>query len=139
METFEQRLKRCVTQLDLEIVGWLAVSFQNSYASEIEGARTEKLYLSVYLLTHAVMQIISENMFDLTGVDGTKSFLSHYIDGADNDKKFSPVADEIHSLRNVLAHQAYSSLQHRVEMFQYPDLLSMPLLGERSQLHHTLA
>jgi hypothetical protein len=85
------------------------------------------------------MQMVSENMFDLTGLDGTKFFLSHYVDGADNDKKLSLVAGEIHSLRNVLAHQGYSSLQHRVEMFQYPDLLSMPLLRERSQLHHTLA
>jgi hypothetical protein len=85
------------------------------------------------------MQMVSENMFDLTGLDGTKSFLSHYVDGADNDRKFSLVADEIHSLRNVLAHQGYSSLQHRVETFQYPNLLSMLLHRERSQPHHTLA
>ncbi len=117
METFEQRLKRYVTQPDLEIFGWLAVSLQNSYALEIKGARTKQLYLSVYLLTHAVMQMVSENMFELTGLDGTRFFLSHYVDGADNDKKFSLVADEIHSLRNVLAHQGYSSLQHRVEYF----------------------
>jgi len=117
METFEQRLKRYVTQSDLDMLGWLAVNFQNSYAREIKVARTKKLYLSVYLLTHAVMQRVSENMFDLTGLDGTKFFLSHYVDGADNDKKFSLVADEIHSLRNILAHQGYSSLQHRVEYF----------------------
>lgn len=117
METFEQRLKRYVTQNDLEIFGWLAVMLQNSYAIEIRRASAKQLYLSVYLLTHAVIQMVSENMFDLSGIDGTKFFLSHYVDGADNDKKFSLVADEIHSVRNVLAHQGYSSLQHRVEYF----------------------
>ena len=91
--------------------------FQNSYALEIKDARTKKLYLSVYLLTHAVMQMVSENMFDLAGIDGTKFFLSHYVDGADNDKRFSLVSDDIHSVRNVLAHQGYSSLQHKVEYF----------------------
>ena len=115
METFEQRLKRYVTQSDLEIFGWLAVNFQNSYALEIKNARVKQLYLSVYLLTHAVMQMVTENMFDLAGLDGTRFFLSHYVDGADNDKKFSLIADDIHSVRNVLAHQGYSSLQHRVE------------------------
>ena len=117
METFQQRLKRYVTQPDLEIFGWMAVYLQNSYLVEIEAARTKQLYLSVYLLAHAVTQMVSENMFDIVGVDGTKFFLSHYVDGADNDKKFSLVTDEIHSVRNVLAHQGYSSLQHRVEYF----------------------
>ena len=39
------------------------------------------------------------------------------MDGAAADKRFSLIADDIHSARNVLAHQGYSSLQHRVEYF----------------------
>jgi hypothetical protein len=33
------------------------------------------------------------------------------------DIKFSSITDEIHDARNVMAHQGYSSLQHRVEYF----------------------
>ena len=38
METFDQRLKRYVTESGLGIFGWLAVMFQNSYALEIKNA-----------------------------------------------------------------------------------------------------
>jgi hypothetical protein len=65
------------------------------------------------------MQTVSEAMFDLKGLDSTRFFLSHYVDGADADKKFSAIADEIHVARNVLAHQGYSSLQHQVEYFSF--------------------
>ena len=95
----------------------MALYLQNSYLVEIKAARTKHLYLSVYLLTHAVIQMVSESMFDILGLDGTKFFLSHYVDGTDNDKRFSLVTDEIHNVRNVLAHQGYSSLQHKVEYF----------------------
>src|SRR5262245_27004760 len=73
--------------------------------------------MSLYLVTHAVMQTIAESMFGLRGFDCTKYFLSHYVDGSDTDKRFSLVSDEIHAARNVLAHQGYSTLQHRVEYF----------------------
>ena len=64
METFDQRLKRYVTRSDREIFGWLSVMFQNCYLPEIRRARENELYLCVYLTTHSVIQMVSENMFD---------------------------------------------------------------------------
>lgn len=61
--------------------------------------------------------MISENMFGLTGKDGTKFYLESFVDEGAADEKFSLITDEIHDARNVMAHQGYSSLQHRVEYF----------------------
>jgi hypothetical protein len=59
--------------------------------------------------------MISENLFGLTGKEGTAFFLEHFVDGDTEELRFSLIADEIHDARNVMAHQGYSSLQHRVE------------------------
>ena len=117
MESFKQRLKRYVDNEDLEIFGWLTVYLHNSYWGEIHTAKENRLYLCVYLLTHAVIQMISENMFGLRGKDGTKFYLETFVDGNNQDTKFSLINDDIHDARNVMAHQGYSSLQHRVEYF----------------------
>lgn len=118
METFEQRLQRYLAGDDLEIFGWLTVYLQNDYLRELRSARECRLYLSVYLLAHSVVQMISENLFALRGRDGTSFFLKRFVDADDGlDRGFSAIADEIHDARNVMAHQGYSSLQHRVEYF----------------------
>lgn len=117
METFKQRLKRYTSKNDLEIFGWLTVYLQNSYLGELRLAKENQLHLCVYLITHAVIQTVSENMFGSTGKDGTKFYLENFVDGNTTNKKFSLITDEIHDARNVMAHQGYSSLQHRVEYF----------------------
>jgi hypothetical protein len=117
METFEQRLNRYTTQNDLEIFGWLAVYLQNAYLPELRGARNARLYHCLYLITHSVMQMISEHLFGLKGREGTRFYLENFVDGSSPDKRFSLVANEIHDVRNVMAHLGYSSLQHRVEYF----------------------
>jgi hypothetical protein len=63
------------------------------------------------------MQMVTENMFDLTGKRGTRFFLENSIDGGTLDTKFSNISDDIHDARNVMAHRGYSGLQHRVEYF----------------------
>src|SRR5258708_21578751 len=115
MEYFEERLKRYTDNGDLEIFGWLTLHLHNSYWGEIHNAKENRLYLCVYLLTHALIQMISENMFGLTGKNGTKFYLENFVEGEIQDTKFSLIADDIHDARNVMAHQGYSSLQHRVE------------------------
>ncbi len=115
MESFKERLKRYTNENDLEIFGWLTVFLRNAYLPEIRSAKENRRYHCVYLLIHAIMQMVSENMFGLRGKDGTKFYLENFVDGNTRDTKFSLVADEIHDARNVMAHQGYSSLQHRVE------------------------
>ena len=117
METFKQRLKRYVDNESLEIFGWLTVYLHNSYWGEIYAAKENRQYHSVYLLTHALIQMISENMFGFRSKQATKFYLENFVDGDTPDTKFSSITDDIHDARNVMAHQGYSSLQHQVEYF----------------------
>ena len=63
MESFNQRLKRYTSRDDLEIFGWLTIWLQNAYLREVRLAKVNKLYHCVYLITHAIMQTVVENMF----------------------------------------------------------------------------
>jgi hypothetical protein len=117
METFEKRLKRYTDENDLEIFGWLTILMQNPYLHELHLAKVNRLYHCVYLFTHAIMQTVAENMFGLKGKDGTKFYLENFVDGATPDRQFSLISDDIHHVRNVIAHQGYSSAQHTVEYF----------------------
>jgi hypothetical protein len=117
MESFDQRLKRYTSQNDLEIFGWLTIWLQNAYLSELRLAKENRLYHSVYLITHAIIQIVAEKMFGLRGRNGTEFYLQNFVDGDTRDRRFSLVADDIHGARNVMAHEGYSSLQHRVNYF----------------------
>jgi hypothetical protein len=117
LETFKQRFKRYVDNESLEIFGWLTVFLHNSYWGEIYAAKENRQYHSVYLLTHALIQMISENMFGFRGKQATKFYLENFVDGDTPETKFSSITDDIHDARNVMAHQGYSSLQHRVEYF----------------------
>lgn len=117
METFQERLKRHIDSNDLEIFGWLTVYLHNAYWAEIYAAKQNRLYHCVYFMTHALIQMVSENMFGFRGKDGTRFYLESFVDGDSADTKFSLITEEIHDVRNVMAHQGYSSLQHRVEYF----------------------
>lgn len=117
METFDQRLRRYTVGEDLDIFGWLTVYLQNSYMSELWAASERGLYHCVYLISHAVMQMIAEKMFGMTGRDATRFYLENFVDGTEADRRFSLISDDIHGLRNIMAHQGYSGLQHRVEYF----------------------
>jgi hypothetical protein len=91
------------------------VYLQNAYLRELRFAKENRLYHCVYLITHAIVQIITENMFDLRGRDGTEFYLKNFVDGQPADRQFSLITDEIHEARNVMAHRVYSSLQQQVE------------------------
>jgi hypothetical protein len=116
-ETFNQRLKRYVDQPPTDTLGWMAMMLQNYHAVELRHARENRLYHCVYLLAHSIIQTVSETMFGLTGLQGTKFFLERFADGATADRKFSMIASEIHDVRNIIAHRGYSKMQHDVQYF----------------------
>ena len=116
-ETFEQRLKRYTDQPVDDTLGWMTMLIQNEHVVELRRARESKLYYCVYLMAHSIIQTVSETMFGLTGFNGTHFFLERFADGATEDKKFSRISREIHDVRNVLAHRAYSKMQHVVQYF----------------------
>lgn len=117
MNKFQKWLKRWTDEKDLEIFGWMTILIQNPYLHELRIAKENGLYHCVYLFTHAIMQTVSEQMFGLKGIDGTRFYLENFVDGHTHDKQFSLIADVLHHVRNVIAHQGYSSSQHIVEYF----------------------
>jgi hypothetical protein len=112
VEGFHKRLKRYLSD-DLEIFGWMTIMMQNG---EVTKAMQSELYQCVVLSTHSIIQTIAQNLFGLTGLDGTRFYLENFLDEGLADRKFSTIAEEIHELRNVIAHLGYSSLQHEVEI-----------------------
>ncbi len=116
-ESFEERLKRYTDQPAADTLGWLTMLLQNENVVELRRARENKLYYCVYLMAHSIIQTVSETMFGLTGLEGTHFFLANFGDGDSEDKKFSRVSADIHDVRNVIAHRAYSKLQHVTQYF----------------------
>jgi len=116
-ESFEKRLKRYVDNPAIDTLGWMTMYLQNQPVAELRRAREEKFYFCVYLLAHSVIQTVSELMFDKTGLDGTQFFLEQFADGASADRKFSLIAKDVHEVRNIVAHRAYSKRQHDTQYF----------------------
>jgi hypothetical protein len=116
-ETFGQRLKRYADQPATDTLGWMTMMLQNYHVVELRRAREGSLYHCVYLLAHSIIQTVSETMFGLVGLSGTRFFLERFADGATEDRKFSRIASEIHDVRNIIAHRGYSRMQHEVQYF----------------------
>ena len=114
-ETLNERLKRFTDEPATETLGWMNMMLQTYYVPELARVREHKLYHSVYLLAHSIIQTVSENMFSQSGPEGTRFFLAHFADGSTDDKKFSTISSEIHETRNLIAHRGYSKRQHEVQ------------------------
>lgn len=112
MEAFEKRLKRFISD-DLEIFGWMTIMMQNG---ELNKALQSGLYQCVSLSTHSIIQTIAQNLFGLSGLDGTRFYLENFVDEGSGDRKFSTIAEDIHEMRNAIAHLGYSSLLHEIEI-----------------------
>jgi hypothetical protein len=110
VEAFEKRLKRFISD-DLEIFGWMTIMMQNG---EVNKALQSGLYQCVILSTHSIIQTIAQNLFGLSGLDGTRFYLENFVDEGSGDRKFSTIAEEIHEMRNAIAHLGYSSLLHEI-------------------------
>ena len=73
----------------------------------------------MFLGTHAIIQPVSEKIFDKSGLTGTQFFLEHFVDDSGSpDRKFSKIANEIHAMRNVHAHQWSAGQLHNL-VFNY--------------------
>ena len=116
-ETFEERLRRYVNQPVTDTLGWMTMYLQNQPAVELKRAREAKLYFCVYLLAHSIIQTVTELMFAKTGLDGTHFFLEQFADGTVPDREFSRISEDLHEIRNLIAHRAYSRRQHDTQYF----------------------
>lgn len=107
MEPIANRIGRFQNSHPIEIIETLLNSIDNYLNNEIrltvegENYQTSLLFLGI----HSVALTIAEAFFNLNGPDGYKKFLESYVDGDTSDTKFSSVATQIHSWRNILAHQ----------------------------------
>ncbi len=112
METFENRLKRFTVQSEREIPLTLLNSIDNYFLPEIRTAREGGFYYLLWLGIHAIIQTISEMIFSKTSLEGTRFYLEKFVDGPTTDTKFSLIAEQVHELRNIIAHRWLSSLSH---------------------------
>ena len=113
MESFENRLSRFLNGSPDEIFGTILDSISNFFLPELQVARERDLTAFTYLGTHAVIQTVTEKMFGFDKPsDGTRFYLTQFVDGESPDRKYSDIADEIHAFRNTLAHMWFSKRGH---------------------------
>lgn len=107
VEPLGDRIARFQNGSPIEIIETLLNSIGNYFNNEIRLTTEDDHYQTslLFLGIHAVSLTIAEGFFDLHGEAGYKRFLENYIDGDTADTKFSDIATEIHSWRNMLAHQ----------------------------------
>ncbi len=113
-ESKEDRLRRFQNNSYVESIETLLNSIDNFFNNEIQVARDNKQTSLLFMGIHAVALIISEAFFSKSGLDGYKLFLETYVDGDEDDKKFSKIATTIHDWRNILAHQWIGSTGHDI-------------------------
>jgi len=115
-ESKEKRLKRFQDGNPVEIIENLLLSINNYVNNEISLTINKGTYQPclLFLGIHSVALTISEAFFDKKGEKGYKLFLEKFVDGNNRDKKFSEIAHEIHSWRNVMAHQWLASSGHNI-------------------------
>src|SRR3989344_1482923 len=115
-ESREKRLGRFQNGPPMESIETLLNSIDNYFNNEIRATtalkppQTSLLFLGI----HAAILTVSEVFYDDKSVRGYKLFLETFVDGHENDKKFSLIANLIHSWRNVLAHQWLGSIGHEL-------------------------
>ena len=107
MEPLEKRIKRFKNGPAIEIIETLLNSLGNFFNNEIRLTIEDDHYQTslMFLGVHAVALTISEGFYNRNGSEGYKLFLENFVDGETVDTKFSEIAKEIHSWRNILAHQ----------------------------------
>lgn len=115
IETKEKRLARLISNPPLEAIETLLNSIANYFNNEIK--ITPISYQSSLLIIgiHAVALTISEALFNKNGKDGYKEFLTRFLDGNNEDTKFSIIATDLHDWRNILAHQWIGTLGHTIQ------------------------
>lgn len=112
METRDARLKRFLLNGVHEIPLTLLNSINTFWIPQLKTADQHKLDGLVFMGTHAVMQTLGKHVFGKSGIAATTFYLQHFVDGERADLRFSQIAGPLHDMRNVLAHQWFSSQAH---------------------------
>jgi hypothetical protein len=113
MEPLEKRLARFLNGSPNEYTLSVLNSIGHGFLPEIRAARDGQMVLTIFLGTHAIIQTIAEKIFGLSSLDGTRFYLEHFVDRDVDDRRYSLIAEEIHSMRNTVAHVWFSSRAHR--------------------------
>jgi hypothetical protein len=111
VESFTDRLRRFLAHED-EVPLTLLVWAQNLLLPQLRVAKENRLDNLIFLGTHAFVQAFSEKALGVQGRVASKCFFRWFMDDAMSDRQFSQVSDEIHEMRNVMAHQLFSSRTH---------------------------
>ena len=115
MESFDNRLRRFLGSED-EVPLTLILWAQNLLLPQVRVAKEKRLDNLLFLSTHAFVQAFSEKALGKRGREGTNCFLRSFMDGPDPSNQFSQVSDELHEMRNVMAHQLFSSRTHDIAL-----------------------
>jgi len=87
---------------------------QNVLLHQLGTVREKKLEDMIFLSTHAFIQAFSKIAFGKVGRSATLFFLKEFMDGPKEGQQFSLIGDEIHEMRNVIAHQVFSIRTHHI-------------------------
>lgn len=123
METYEERLKRLKDGPPVEAIETLLNSISNFFNNEIVSTpanyQTSLLFLGIY----AGVITIAEAFWGGKNKEkqNFKKFLEFFIDGDQQDAKFSLVSEELYQWRNILAHQWIGQMGHSVS-YDYSSL-----------------
>jgi len=122
IEPYEKRLARFQNGSPIESIETLLNSIANFFNNEIIIASGKFQTSLLFLGIHAVALTVSEIFWGLTGEPAYKKFLELFVDGGTENLNFSIVAKEIHTWRNILAHQWLGkegyNIQYNYEMIQ---------------------
>jgi hypothetical protein len=114
MESQADRLKRFQDGPPTEVISTLLNSINNFFNNEIARAAEASCWSLMVMGVHAVALTISFGFFGLNGEAAYVRFLREYVDGSEPGADFSSVGSELHTWRNVLAHQWLGSAGHAI-------------------------
>ncbi len=115
MESFGDRLRRFLSHED-EVPLTLLLWAQNLLLPQVRVAKERRLDNLTFLSTHAFIQTFEEKALGKQGRAATTHFLQSFMDEAVPNRQFSQVSDEIHEMRNIMAHQLFSSRTHEIAL-----------------------
>ena len=114
MESFEKRLKRFTFGSPREPFLNLVNTIANFVRPELKKTVENGQVYLFFLGSHAITQTIGKNIFDKSGIVGTSCYLKNFVDGSSAETKFSEISKDIHSMRNIVAHQVLSRSMHNI-------------------------
>ncbi|SRR6266852_5663476 len=116
MQPFLTRLKEYLEGDETEIFLRMKMWAQNELEPQVNLVNKPGYETALFLVTHGFVQTFMEKVYDLKGPSATHEFLRRFIDGAKKKDKFSHISGDIHEMRNVMAHQLYSSKTHDIAL-----------------------